>query len=101
MLPDDARQDLDTLDATYARLHTAKEEAFWAAKMGLAPDASSAQAELDAREIELRRFLQDPARLARTRELSAQTPSPEEQVRIDGWTATFRAHVIESAEARA
>src|SRR4051794_38844687 len=58
---------LDALDATYVALHTAKEDAFWSAKMGLSPDPLSAQNELDTKDIELQRFLQDPEQLLRAR----------------------------------
>src|SRR5829696_91169 len=102
------------LDAAYERLHTAKEDAFWTAYMGLAPDPAAARAELDAREIELARFLRDPARLAAVRaEVEAaeaaiggptrgdaaapavETPSEAVMQSLAGWLATFEAHVID------
>ncbi|MCK6446823.1 MAG: M3 family metallopeptidase [Planctomycetes bacterium] len=98
---------LDELDTTYARLHTAKEDLFWTTKMGLADDADAAQREFDAREIELQRFLKDPERLARTREVLALAEKPasdaseSERVALRGWELTFRSHVIECAEGRA
>src|SRR5829696_297097 len=104
---------LDELNHAYEALHTAKEDAFWTAYMGLASDADRARAELDEREIELARFLRDPARLARVRdEIAAaeariddpdadRRPSEEALVSLSGWLSTFEAHVIESASARA
>ena len=58
---------LDNLDERYAALHTAKEDAFWAAKMGLGSDATGAQNELDARDLALQQFLQASDQLTRLR----------------------------------
>ncbi|MBL8804870.1 MAG: peptidase M3 [Planctomycetes bacterium] len=91
---------LDELDAAYAALHTRKEDAFWSAKMGLLDDSQAAHSELETREIELQRFLQDPARLTEARELEARAASDTERVRAAGWVATFQAHVIDSPRAR-
>ena len=97
---------LDDLNRSYSELHTRKEDAFWAAYMGLSADAEAARAELDRLEIELKGFLQDPERLAAVRrELEAVEASgeagEEELVSLRGWLATFEAHAIPSAEARA
>ncbi len=101
------------LNHTFERLHTRKEDAFWTAYMGNADDPAAARAELDAREIELAGFLRDPARLAEVRieiaraEMAldgrdaASMPSEEDMTALSGWLATFEAHVIDSAEARA
>ncbi len=92
------------LSKTYERLHTAKEDAFWAALMGLTDDADAAQKELDAREIDVKRFLQDPERLKRTREelsrVRKEGASGDVTTALQGWARTLEAHVIESAEAR-
>ncbi len=104
------------LSRSYERLHTAKEDAFWAAYMGLKDDADAAQKELDRHEIEVKRFLQDPEQLKRTREQLARARKegealghPMTQGRVaagdvttalTGWVRMFEAHVIESAEAR-
>jgi len=93
-------EELDQLDLTYARLHTEKEDAYWTVKMGLGSDPGAAQSKLDACDIALARFLGDPARLARARELSGQESSETQRVRVGGWLRTFSAHVVESAEAR-
>lgn len=104
MLP---RALVDSLNEAYVRLHTAKEDAFWAAYMGHRADKDAARAELDAREVELQRFLRDPARLAEVKAALAEARAarpPEAQevvVALEGWAATFGAHVIDSAEARA
>jgi hypothetical protein len=92
---------LDELDSDYARLHTAKEDAFWTAKMGLGADGDQSQAELDEKEIALQRFLSDPARLRKTRELSSRANGGDEQLRARGWLSTLEAHALPSAEARA
>ena len=92
---------LAALNDEYGRLHTAKEDAFWRAKMGLADDAREAQGEFDRREIALGRFLSDPERLARARrelELASDEPA---RTALSGWVATFEAHAIPGAAARA
>jgi hypothetical protein len=90
---------LDTLDERYAALHTAKEDAFWAAKMGLGSDATGAQNELDARDLALQQFLQASDQLTRLRQLRAETD--EQRVRIKGWLRTFAAHTIDSPQGAA
>ena len=100
-----ARSWLDELNRTYERLHTAKEDAFWRAKMGLGEDPAAAQDEADRLEIELQRFLQDPARLARTGELldgldASLAADDELRVGLTGWRETLACHTIDSAEAR-
>ncbi|MBI1851935.1 MAG: peptidase M3 [Planctomycetes bacterium] len=96
---------IDDLNEAYARVHTAKEDAFWVMKMGLADDRDAAQRDFDAREIALLRFLQDPEGPARVRrELVAAAErgaTEDELVGLRGWLRTFEAHVIESADARA
>lgn len=89
------------LDRTYAALHTAKEDAFWRARMGLADDAAAAQAELDRLDIELQAFLQDPARLAEVERALSGSGTPEERTRLAGWKRTLECHTIPSAGARA
>jgi Zn-dependent oligopeptidase len=101
---DDVRRYLDELNDGYVRLHTAKEDAFWSSYMGLRPDVDAARAELDRKEIELQRFLRDPARLARVREAlkvaKATKVAAEDVTALEGWRATFEAHVIDSPAAR-
>ncbi|MBM3988504.1 MAG: peptidase M3 [Planctomycetes bacterium] len=98
--PSPAARLADTLDARYAALHTAKEDAFWTARMGLAADAAAAQSTLDRLDIELNSFLQDPARLAEVRAALAHSSEPELRTRLEGWVRTFESHVIDSAQAR-
>jgi hypothetical protein len=88
------------LDAEYARRHTAKEDAFWNARMGLADDARAAQVELDRLDVELQGFLQDPERLAEVRAALRAPVDGATRVRLEGWQRTFESHVIESAQAR-
>jgi len=103
MIGTTARSWLDELNRTYERLHTAKEDAFWRAKMGLVADTAAAQAEADRLEIELQRFLQDPEQLARTERALEQLAAHEAgelRVGLVGWRETFACHTIESPEAR-
>ena len=90
---------LDALDERYAALHTAKEDAFWSAKMGLGADAKRAQSELDARDLELQQFLQASDQLTRLRELHAE--DDDQRLRIEGWLRTFGAHTIDSSRGAA
>lgn len=95
---------LDELNARYARLHTAKEDAFWTAKMGLDADTTRAQTDCDAKENELQRFLQDPAQLASVERALSGLPAnatDDERLALHGWRATFAAHSIASSDARA
>src|SRR5437870_3819872 len=99
--PSEPARWLEQLDATFARLHTAKEDSFWTARMGLTRDAAAAQAELDARDIEMQRFLQDPRHLEHTRSMLPSAAAGDEQTALRGWLATFESHVIDSAAGRA
>ncbi len=100
---------LADLNATYAKLHTAKEDAFWTAKMGLADDVDAASRAFGEREIALDRFLQDPERFEASRTALAaaeaatgdDAPPDDELTALRGWVATFEAHGIASAEGRA
>ena len=95
---------LDRLNHEFERLHTAKENAFWTAHMGLLADADAGQATLNERE--LAGFMHDPARLRMVVEEVAAIErgetqaTPEQRLAIDGWRRTFEAQVIEHAEAR-
>ena len=89
------------LNHRYESLHVAKEDAFWTAYMGLSPDATAARADYDRKEIELKRFLQDPAQLAAVRGQLAGAGDAETATVLRGWEATFAAHAIEKPEARA
>jgi Zn-dependent oligopeptidase len=93
---------LTDINQQYERLHTIKEDAFWSAYMGLTDDANAAQKRLDELDIELKRWMQDPERLAAARsELAAhESGDGEELTALRGWVATFEANVIDNAEAR-
>src|SRR3954465_15606151 len=86
---------LDALGERYAALHTAKEDAFWSAKMGLGADPTQAQSLLDSRDLALQQFLQASNQLSRLRELRPE--SDEQRLRIEGWLRTFGAHTIDSS----
>ncbi|MBK7874723.1 MAG: peptidase M3 [Planctomycetes bacterium] len=113
---------LDDLNHGYERLHTAKEDAFWRAYMGTGDDPDAARKELDEKEIAWQGFLRDPASLARVEKELAEAKGAlaagsegrvaadpdariaaetNERVALEGWRATFAAHVIPSASARA
>ncbi|MCY2960142.1 MAG: M3 family metallopeptidase [Planctomycetota bacterium] len=101
------------LNHAYERIHRAKEDAFWTAYMGTADDPDAARSELARREVELQAFLSDPLRLSSVRSAIAraeaaldeppESPRPHEDdvQALAGWLATFEAHVIDSAPARA
>lgn len=99
----DPRRLLDELNDGYVRLHTTKEDAFWSSYMGLEQDPDRARAELDRREIELQRFLRDPERLRQVRValVADGALGADDRTALEGWRATFEAHAIDSAEARA
>jgi len=94
-----------SLSREYERLHVAKEDAYWSSYMGLTDDADAARADLDKKEIALKRFLQDPERLEHVR---AVLRTAEEQgatgdvlTALRGWERTLGAHAIDSAQGRA
>ncbi|MEM8885217.1 MAG: M3 family metallopeptidase [Planctomycetota bacterium] len=87
------------LSHDYARLHTAKEDAFWNAYMGLTEDADKARAALDAKEKELAAWLQDPTRLADAR-AALDAAKGDDRIAIEGWVHMLEAHGIDSAEGR-
>ena len=100
---------LDALNRDYESLHTAKEDAFWAAMMGLGSDAPAARALRQETELAWTRFLQDPARLAATEEVTTAAEAAAERGEVTaetleglrGWLRTLRAHALASPEARA
>lgn len=104
MVTTDPIRFLDELNRSYGRLHTAKEDAFWRARMDLDADGEAAQRALDEREIAWSSFLQDPARLAAVRaalEQARATGADEEtSTGLRGWERTLAAHSIGSAAGR-
>jgi hypothetical protein len=90
---------LKELNDRYMTLHEAKENAFWAQKMGLAGYEAG---EFEKHEIALKDFSGDPANLARVRaELERSDLTDEERTGLAGWQRFFEVNIIESPEARA
>jgi hypothetical protein len=90
---------LRELNDRYVALHEAKENAFWAQKMGL---AGYTPGEFERNEIALKDFSGDPANLERVREeLRRDDLSETERVGLGGWQRFFEVNIIESPEARA
>ncbi|MHC4931218.1 MAG: hypothetical protein ACYTGV_03400, partial [Planctomycetota bacterium] len=89
------------LNHEYERLHTSKEDAFWTAYMGLSEDADAARTDLDRKEIEVKRWLQDPGRLEAVRAQLALAEDENTTIALKGWERTLEANVIESEEGQA
>lgn len=92
---------LNELNATYDRLHLAKEDAFWASLMGLGDDPDANRAAQQRTEIAWSRFLQDPERLraARAALAGAEASGDEDAAySLRGWVDALQAHAIDSAE---
>ncbi len=101
------------LNHAYEAMHTRKEDAFWRAYMGTGDDPVASRTDLARREVELQGFLSDPERLVSVRaeieHAEAALDAPAEAARphaddvqsLSGWLATFEAHAIDSAPARA
>ncbi len=86
------------LNEKYLKLHTDKEESFWALYMA---HKSCSAADFEKKEKELREFISDPSYLPGIRdELNKKTAADEERRGLEGWKAFFKANAIESAEAR-
>lgn len=97
----DLQAALVELKEEFLERHGRKEDCFWVARMGLSDDPEGAQRELAEAEIALNRFLQDPERLRRLRELEATGQGTEEERRtLRGWIALFAANAIEDPAAR-
>lgn len=90
---------LTELNDRYVALHEAKENAFWAQKMGL---AGYTPGEFERNEIALKDFTGDPANLERFREeLRRDDLTEAERVGLTGWRRFFEVNIIESPDARA
>ncbi|MEM6731087.1 MAG: M3 family metallopeptidase [Myxococcota bacterium] len=100
----DVSRFVDELNHRYEALHTRKEDAFWAAYMGLTSNPDSARKRLEDAEIELQRWLRDTERLERVESLleeveaSGNECSEDDLVALRGWSRTLRAHAIPSDE---
>ncbi|MDP4221214.1 MAG: M3 family metallopeptidase, partial [Bacteroidota bacterium] len=93
---------LDQLSRDYLALHTKKEDAFWEAKMGLGSDPAESQKKCSDAEIAVSKFIQDPGKLEKLRELEKQTtPTSDEMIALKGWKMFFDANVIEDPKAQA
>lgn len=90
---------LSDLNRSYLNAHVAKEEAFWAHKMGL---KAYVPGSFEKSEVELRDFISDDHRLPQIREALARKDLPaDERVGLEGWKRFFEVNVIEKAEAKA
>jgi len=111
--PTEFTKAVSALNHAYEQLHVAKEDAFWAAYMGLTDDADKAQQDLNQHEIALKRWITDPGQLKEAQRLltAAETArtapdatenraSDDEIIALRGWVATFTANVMEDPEAR-
>ncbi len=91
---------LQKMKEEFLALHERKEDLFWTVKMGIADDADLASRQLAGAEIELKRFLSDPGRLASLRALETTEDTPSQQI-LQGWIATLAANVVESPAGQA
>ncbi|HEY1960180.1 MAG TPA: M3 family metallopeptidase [Polyangiaceae bacterium] len=86
------------LNASYLAAHVAKEDAFWAQKMGL---GGYVEGTFEKAENELRHWTSDADTLARVRrELERADLSAEERAGLEGWKHFFEANVVEPDEAK-
>jgi hypothetical protein len=88
----------DDLNGQYLAMHVAKEDAFWAQKMGL---RAYVEGTFEKAEITLRDWTSDDAMLARVcKELERKDLSADERVGLEGWKIFFEANAVEKAEAK-
>jgi hypothetical protein len=88
----------DDLNAQYLAMHVAKEDAFWAQKMGL---RAYVEGTFEKAEITLRDWTSDDAMIARlAKELARTDLSSEERVGLEGWKVFFESNVIEKDAAK-
>ena len=93
---------LNNLSKDYLALHTAKEDAFWEARMGLGIDPAISQQKCSDAEIVVSKFIQNADLLKKLRELEKEsTPTPDEAITLKGWIMFFDANVIEDPKAKA
>ncbi|HKQ69258.1 MAG TPA: M3 family metallopeptidase [Polyangiaceae bacterium] len=89
---------LSDLNRDYLRLHVAKEDAFWAQKMGLRAYVAGT---FESAEIALRDFTSNDSWLpCLESELALETLSPDERTGLIGWRRFFEANALENADAR-
>ena len=88
---------LDDLNHRYLSFHTAKEDAFWAAKMGL---QGGDEHILEQNEIRLKEFTTDGTWIPKLREALKQPGlSERERVGLEGWLRYFQVNAVESEQA--
>lgn len=93
---------LTDMKEQFLALHERKEDLFWVTKMGTADDVEAAGRQMAEAEIAVNRFLQDPARLRRLRELETSGDGTQEERHVlRGWIATLAANVVEDPKAQA
>ena len=89
---------LDDLNHRYLSLHTDKEDAFWAAKMGL---QGGDEHKAEEAEIRLKEFTTDGSWIAKLREaLTQHGLGEQERIGLQGWLRYFEVNAVESEEAR-
>ncbi|UXI03449.1 M3 family metallopeptidase [Photobacterium sp. TY1-4] len=94
---------LNSLNQDYLAIHRTKEDFFWETYMGMSDDhEGSAKA-----ETAWNQYLSDPANIAEVRhqiESAQALPESEQKTQtllgLNGWLAMFKAHALESAQAR-
>jgi len=90
---------LDDLNHRYLVLHTAKEDAFWSAKMGL---KGGDEHLLEQNEIRLKEFTTDASWIPKVREALAEPGlSEREGLGLKGWLRFFEVNAMESKDALA
>ncbi len=89
---------LSDLNARYLAAHVAKEDAFWAQKMGL---HGYEEGSFERAEMDLRDFTNEGSFLGQVRgELGRSDLAPDERVGLEGWKLFFEANIIEAPEAK-
>ncbi|MCB2200927.1 peptidase M3 [bacterium] len=89
---------LSELTKDYLKVHVAKEDAFWAAKMGL---SSAIPGDAEKREIALKNFISDASWLPKLRaELERGDLEHADRTALEGWVKFFEANAIESEDAK-
>ncbi len=89
---------LEDMNARYLAAHVAKEDAFWAQKMG---HRGYVDGTFEKAEIDLRDFTTDESWIGRVRgELDKKELGPADRLGLEGWRAFFEVNVIEGDEAK-
>ena len=89
---------LDDLNHRYLSLHQAKEDAFWATKMGLKGGDGNL---FEQNEIRLKEFTTDASWIPKVREALQQPAlSERERLGLNGWLRFFEVNAMENAAAR-